>query len=134
MGLMVDTNVFINFEKDGKPIDLSSWEPSERIFASVITISELLMGVHRANTEERRQRRAAFVETVIAGVGVLDVTIDIARLHAEIYAELAKKGQMIGAHDLLIAATARHHDLSILTDNVAEFARVPGLRVIEFAP
>ena len=92
------------------------------------------MGVHRADSEERKQRRSLFVEVVIAGVAVLDFTIGAARVHAEIYAELAKKGQMIGAHDLIIAATARHHDLSILTENVDEFSRVPSLRVIPFVP
>jgi tRNA(fMet)-specific endonuclease VapC len=134
MGLMVDTNVFIRFEKTGKAIDLSPWEQTERVYVSVVTVSELLMGVYRANTEERRQRRSVFVEAVISGVGVVDFTIGSARIHAEIYAELAKKGQLIGAHDLIIAATARHHDLSILTDNVDEFSRVPGLRVIPFVP
>src|SRR5438128_5873571 len=118
MGLMVDTNVFIRFEKSGKAIDSSPWEQSEKVYASVVSVSELLMGVHRANTEERRQRRSVFVEAIIARVSVLDFTIGSARVHAELYAELAKKGQMIGAHDLMIAATARQHDLSILTDNV----------------
>jgi len=132
MGLMVDTNVFIRFEKSGKPIDFSSWESSQKVYISAVIVSELLMGVHRANTEDRRQRRSAFVETVISGVGVLDFTVPAARVHAEIHAELAKKGQMIGAHDLIIAATARCHDLSVLTDNVQEFSRVPGLRVIPF--
>lgn len=132
MGMMVDTNVLISFEKSAKVIDLSPWEPSERVYISVVTVSELLIGVHRANTEERRQRRSAFIEAVISGVGVLDFTSDCARMHARIYAELAKKGQPIGAHDLIIAATARYHDLSILTDNVEEFSRVPGLRVIPF--
>jgi predicted nucleic acid-binding protein len=98
-----------------------------------VIVSELLVGVHRANTEERRQRRSTFVEAVISGVGVLDFTFAAARVHAEIYAELAQKGQMIGAHDLIIAATTRCHDLSLLTDNVQEFSRVPGLRVIPFA-
>ena len=69
---------------------------------------------------------------MISGIGVLDFTVATARMHAEIFADLAKKGQMIGAHDLLIAATARHHDFSVLTDNVEEFSRVPGLRVIAF--
>lgn len=132
MGLMIDTNVFINFEKSGNPVDLSSWESSEGVYISVVIVSELLMGVHRANTEARRQRRSAFVEAVISSVGVLDFTVSAARAHAEIYAELTKKGQMIGAHDLIIAATARCHDLSLLTDNVKEFSRVPGLRVIPF--
>ncbi len=134
MGLMVDTNVFIRFEKTGNPIDFSSWDASEDVYVyiSVVIVSELLMGVFRANTEERRQRRSAFVEAVISGVGVLDFTVSVARVHAEIYAELAKKGQLIGSHDLIIAATARSHDLALLTDNVQEFSRVPGLRVIPF--
>lgn len=56
MGLMVDTNVFIRFEKSGKPIDFSSWEGSQKVYISAVIVSELLMGIHRANTDERRQR------------------------------------------------------------------------------
>jgi tRNA(fMet)-specific endonuclease VapC len=132
MGLMVDTNVFISFEKSGGAIDFSTWEDSQKVYVSVVVVSELLMGVHRADTEERKQRRFAFVEAIIAGVGVLDFTVAVARVHAEIYAELAKKGQLIGAHDLIIAASARFHGLAVLTDNVQEFSRVQGLRVIPF--
>ena len=72
------------------------------------------------------------MEAIISGISVLDFTIAAARVHAEIYAELAKKGQMIGAHDLIIAATARCHGLALLTDNVGEFSRVPALHVIPF--
>src|SRR5689334_12440022 len=100
MGLMADTNVFISFEKSGKSIDLSSWDSSQKIYISVVVVTELLIGVHRADTEERRKRRSAFVETIISGIPVLDFTLPVARAHAEIYADLAKKGQMIGAHDL----------------------------------
>lgn len=132
MGMMIDTNVFIHFEKSGEAIDLSHGDSSERVYISAVTVSELLIGIYRANTEERRQRRSVFVEAIISRIGVLDFTTDCARMHAGIYAELAKKGQPIGAHDLIIAATARYHDFSILTDNVEEFSRVPGLRVIPF--
>jgi tRNA(fMet)-specific endonuclease VapC len=132
MGLMVDTNAFIHFEKSGNSVDFSPWERSQTVYISTVIVSELLMGVHHANTEERRQRRSTFVEAVISSVGVLDFDVVVARVHAEIHAELAKKGQMIGAHDLIIAATALCHDLSVLTDNVQEFSRVPGLRVIPF--
>lgn len=113
MGLIVDTNVFIGFEKSGKAIDLSAWESSDRVYVSVIAVTELLIGVHRANSEERKQRRSLFVESIISAVEVLDFTQEIARIHAEIYAELAQSGQMIGAHDLIIAATARHYDFSL---------------------
>jgi predicted nucleic acid-binding protein len=129
---MVDTNVFIRYEKSGLPMDFSSWESSQGVYISVVVASELLMGVHRANASKRRERRLEFVETILSGVGVLDYTIAVARRHAEIYADLAHKGQMIGAHDLIIAATALYHGFSLLTENSAEFSRVPGLRVIAF--
>ena len=134
MGLIVDTNVFIRFEKSESPLDFPSWDSSQKVYISVITVSELLMGVHRANTDARRQRRSAFVEAVISGVGVLDFTVAAARVHAEIHADLATKGKLIGAHDLIIAATARCHGVSLLTENVQEFSRVPGLHVIPFTP
>ena len=79
MGLMVDTNVFIRFEKSGDPLDFSSWDSSSTVYISSVIVSELLMGVHRADTEERRQRRSAFVEAIISGVGILDFNVTSAR-------------------------------------------------------
>ena len=105
---------------------------SDNVFLSVVTVSELLMGVHRADSETRRKRRSEFVEAVLARVSVLDFTTAVARRHAGLYAELARQGKLIGAHDMIIAATALHHRLSLLTDNVAEFSRVPDLSVVRF--
>lgn len=82
------------------------------------------MGVHRPDNESRRARRSAFVEVIVGGLYVLDFTPEVARVHAELYADLTARGEMIGAHGLIIAATARFHDMSLLTDNVAEFSRV----------
>lgn len=132
MGLMVDANVFIEFEKRRTSVDLSPWESSEGIFISAVTVSELLMGVHRADNDERRKRRSEFVEAIVANVSVLDFTAAVARRHAQIHSELAQRGQMIGAHDLIIAATTLHNGLSLLTDNIDEFSRVPSLSVIRF--
>ena len=67
MGLIVDTNVFIHFERRGDLIDLSPWDPSEDVFISAVTVSELLMGVYRADSDARRKRRTEFVEGIIAG-------------------------------------------------------------------
>ncbi len=85
---MVDTNVFIAFERRGGVIDLSPWEPTEDVFISAVTVSELLMGVHRADNEARRNRRSAFVETIISRIPALGFTAEIARVHAEIGADL----------------------------------------------
>ena len=133
MGLIVDTAVFVAFERSGRPVDLSPWAPLEDVFISVVTVSELLVGVHRADTEARRAKRAAFVEAILGGITVLDFTAEVARVHAQVTAELMRQGQIIGAHDLIIAATAKLHGASVLTDNVAEFCRVPGLNVLPFS-
>jgi tRNA(fMet)-specific endonuclease VapC len=133
VGLIVDTNVFIAFERRGEPIALSTFGASDGVFVSAITVSELLMGVWRADGELRRRRRSSFVESLIAAIPILNFDAAIARVHAEIGFTLAKAGQPIGAHDLIIAATARFYGFAVLSNNVAEFSRVPGLQVIEFA-
>ena len=91
-------------------------------------MSELLHGVHRA-VGARRARRRAFVEHVLGGFEPIPVTEPVARVHAEIWADLAGRGETIGAHDLWIVATALTHGLGVATLNGADFGRVPGLRV-----
>jgi predicted nucleic acid-binding protein len=129
---MIDANVFIQCERRGLPVDTSQWESSDRVFISAVTVSELLMGVHRAENESRRRRRSEFVEAILAGVSVLDFTTAVARRHAQLYADLARRGQLIGAHDTIVAATALHHGFPLLTDNIDEFSRIPSLTVIRF--
>lgn len=133
MGLIVDSNVFIESERRHGTVDLDSWKDRGPVFLSAITVSELLVGVHRANTPERKARRSAFVEAILATIPILPVDEQVARVHAELFADLVSRGQMIGAHDLLIAATAVTHDHAVLTANVAEFSHVPGLEVLPIA-
>jgi tRNA(fMet)-specific endonuclease VapC len=133
MGLMLDTNVFIYSERSGRSIDFSKWEKYGDAYISAVTVSELLVGVHYADSDARRTRRSAFVESLLAQMPVLNFNAEAARVHAGLFATLAKQGQMIGAHDLIIAATAIVGDCALLTENIKEFARVPGLEVISFA-
>lgn len=53
-------------------------------------------------------------------------------LYAQIYTTLARTNQMIGPHDLWIAATALQHQLPLLTQNVNEFRRVAGLQMVDY--
>jgi len=130
MGLIIDTSVFVRWERSGRKIDFSAWDDQGEAALSVITASELLVGVQLADSEARRQRRSAFVESVLAQIPIRAFTLEVARVHAELFATLSRSGRMIGAHDLMIAATARHDDCAVLTTNVAEFEQVPGLQVI----
>lgn len=103
--------------------------PEEECAISVITVSELLHGVRRADGAQRA-RRTAFVEHLLGGIPSIPITEPVARVHAEVWAELAARGSVIGAHDRWIAATALAHGFGVATSNLAEFERVAGLRVV----
>jgi tRNA(fMet)-specific endonuclease VapC len=90
-------------------------------------VSELLHGVRRARGAIRTRRRA-FVEHIIAGLQAIPITEQVARVQAEVWADLPEEGQHIGAHDLWIASTALAHGLGLATGNASDFRRVPGLR------
>jgi tRNA(fMet)-specific endonuclease VapC len=96
---------------------------------SVITVSELLHGLHRA-TGAVRARRRAWVEALLGSAEAVPITTPVARVHAEVWASLAEQGALIGQHDLWIGSTALTHGLGVVTRNERDFARVPGLRVV----
>ena len=133
MGLILDTNVFIHSERSGEAVNFSQWKEYGDVYISAVTASELLVGVYYAKNDSQRTRRSSFVEAVLARVPVLSFEMEEARVHAGLFAVLSKRGKMIGAHDLMIAATAIAHNCAVLTENVREFARVPGLETISFS-
>ena len=133
MGVLIDTSVLVEVERSGSatgsPVPAFDRLGGESAFLAAITASELQHGVHRADSAVRRARRQAFVETLLDLLPVLPFDLTAARLHAALWAELRRGGRMIGAHDLLIAATALAGDLTLLTRNRREFGRIEGLRV-----
>ena len=134
MGIVVDTSVFIAFERDSQAVDLSGLPADDDLFLSVITVSELLVGVHRANSPARRNRRLAYAEAILAGFPILPLDTETARMHAHLQAAQLDAGLRSGAHDLLIAATALAHGYGVLTRDVDDFQRVPGLTVFPIRP
>jgi tRNA(fMet)-specific endonuclease VapC len=128
VAVLIDTSVLIDAERRGHSLDRSVGEEDRAI--SVITVSELLHGVHRAPDGPLRARRSAFVEHLISAVEPLPITASVARAHAEIWAALDADGKSIGAHDLWIAATALSHGMDIATTNRRDFERVPGLGLV----
>lgn len=126
MALLIDTSVLVDLERADTTAPVAEIE-SEAAYVSAISASELLHGVERAADEGRRARRQAFVERVLDTVPVVPFDLDAARVHARIWARLLQRGEMIGAHDLIIAATALSRDLVLVTRNTREFGRVEGL-------
>jgi tRNA(fMet)-specific endonuclease VapC len=130
LALLIDTSVFIAIERSGQgPSVLLSQLGGEPVAIAAITASELLHGVHRADSELRRGRRQHSVSTILASVPVLPFDLETARVHSRLWADLAKRGSIIGAHDILIAATALTHDLTLVTSNVRHFGRIESLKL-----
>jgi tRNA(fMet)-specific endonuclease VapC len=78
---------------------------------------------------ERKLRRERHVEQILGSISIEPFDLAQARHHARIWADLQMRGQMIGPHDLLIAAAALALDFELATLNFGEFQRVHGLRL-----
>jgi tRNA(fMet)-specific endonuclease VapC len=91
---------------------------------SVVTYAELLYGVQVSSKKKANQ---AAVDALARHLAVLDWSQDAAGHYAQIRADLKKRGAMIGANDLLIAAHARSLGAIVVTNNTKDFARVKGL-------
>jgi tRNA(fMet)-specific endonuclease VapC len=128
VGVLIDSSVLIEQERGRLDVHrIVSGREDEEFFLSVITASELLHGVHRALDPGVRARRSAWVEAVLERLPLLSVDLASARAHAQLWAELAARGELVGPHDLWLAAQCVAHGLGLATVNVREFARVPGL-------
>ena len=133
MGTLIDSSVLIAAERGRVDLDaLLAAHSAEEVALASITASELLHGVHRADQPARRQQREAFVERLLAGLPIVPFDLVAARMHARVWGELAKKGVTVGAHDLLIAATAMAMDYSVCTRDARSFPKVPGLKLVDW--
>ena len=130
MGVMIDSSVLIESERGRLDIEAFVSDREDEPFGiSVITVAELLHGVHRANSSKRRRKRSAYVEKVIELFSVFPFDIASARIYADIWADLRGKGITIGAHDLMIGSTALSLGYSVATFNERHFERIEGMKV-----
>lgn len=130
MGVVVDTGVFILWERRGRSVESRLSEIDRPGFISVATASELLVGVQRADSPTRRNARSQFVEAILIQFPILAIELPVARIHASLAANLAQKGTTIGYQDLWIAATAINHGYAVMTTNAREYSRIENLEVI----
>lgn len=130
MGVILDTSVLIALEKNPGPIEKLIHKKGKETFGvSIITVSELLHGVHRADSDKRRLKRESYVEKVIELFPIYLFDLGAARIYARIWANLAKRGMSVGAHDLIIASTCISIGFSVMTTDMRDFSRIEGLSV-----
>ena len=126
---LFDTNVIIEFLRGRLPEGLKLLKETDARLIKVPSIveAELFLGACKSANCEKNQKE---VEELLCNFEVLPFDSRCARAYARIRAELEVAGESIGPNDLLIAATAVAHDAILVTNNVREFKRVDGLRIL----
>lgn len=132
MGLVIDTSALAAAERAG-----SGWADALRVIADesvvipAIVYAELVVGVELAETPRRAAARRAKIAELVARVPLVEFGREIAEAWGELFALLSKRGALIPANDLAVAATALSLDFGVLAGPRDEqhFRRVPELRV-----
>jgi len=132
MRLMLDTNICIYLikEQPASVLDRFTAYPVGDIGVSVVTLAELEYGVAKSS---RPARNRAALEQFVSPLEVAAFDRDATAVYGKVRTLLEKKGQPIGSMDLLIAAHAISLDVQLITHNVKEFGKVPGLRIEDWA-
>ncbi len=130
--LIIDSSIVIDLEREQLPGEVeAAIVAADEAAIAAITLSEILEGVHGAD-EARRGAKEAFVARFAAGFGVIPFDAIVARVHARLAHDLNRRGTPVGAHDLLIGATAIAHGAEVWTMDRRSFPRIPGLTVRAF--
>jgi tRNA(fMet)-specific endonuclease VapC len=127
--LLLDTNFLIDAERTDSALE-AVIDDDDDVAIAAVTLAELLVGVEMADTKRRRVAREAFVNDVLEAVPVITYDEEIARVHAELLVAVRRAGRPRGAHDLIIAATARATARTVLTGDGSAFAELPGVTIL----
>lgn len=128
MSYMLDTDrlaAFLKGRSDAQALVANSL--SEGVFINLITYGEIYEGIYYGR--DPRSQEQAFL-TFLDGTNVLPLNEQIMKRFARIRGELRSKGLIIADSDLMIAATAIEHDLTLVTGNKKHFERIPGLTLL----
>lgn len=128
MKYLLDSNTCIRFlnQRSQVVVDRLTETPDEDIFVCSIVKAEMFYGSQKSL---RRERNLAVQRAFFSRYVSLPFDDLAADQYALIRSDLEERGQLIGANDLLIAAIALAHDLTLVTHNTAEFSRVRGLQM-----
>ena len=124
---LLDTNILSHLvrQPQGPVADHIADVGEANVLTSVIVACELRYGAAKRGSRKLTRQ----VEAVLTAMTIRPLESDIERVYASIRVALERKGTPIGAHDMLIAAHARAIEAVCVTDNVAEFRRVPALKI-----
>ena len=128
MEYLLDTNICIYIIKKNPLIVFDKFRSLSigSIGISTITLAELQFGIMKSSNPEKNQEA---IDKFLTPLVILDFDFNATIEYGKIRAYLEKKGTPIGPLDTLIAAHAKSQDLTLITNNVREFERIPSLKI-----
>lgn len=137
MGIVADTSVFTVAERRGWSADrlvahLGQSFPGEAFIISTVSAAEMVHGIFRARLPEQSSQRRLYVSNLLSVYAVRPFGEATAWIAGRLRGEQAAMGNTLPLADSLIAATALKLGYGVLTHNVKDFERVPGIRVLAF--
>ena len=122
---LLDTNIVIYVMKQ-RPLEALKVfnKNANRMAISTITLAELMYGAEKSKQVEKNLNN---IEDFISHLEILPYDIHATQHYGQIKAFLERSGKPIGVNDIHIAAHARSHGLTLVTNNMAEFKRIPNL-------
>jgi predicted nucleic acid-binding protein len=136
VSFLVDTNVISELASKHPNPAVSRWIDSieaDRIYLSVVTIGEIEKGIERLRASRRREALSSWLEKELLvrfRDRLLPLDVSIVRQWGRLNAVLEKQGAPMPAVDSLLAATALHHGLTMVTRNVSDFER-SGVEILD---
>ena len=126
--LLLDTTFLIDAERGDVTLD-DAIDDGDDVAIAAVTVAELLVGVRLASGK-RRDARQVYVEEILESLPIIAYDRNVAVEHAELLVAVREQGRPRGAHDLLIAATARATDRTIVTADQEAFTDLPGVATV----
>jgi predicted nucleic acid-binding protein len=135
LGVILDSSVVIKAEREHLNVaqflkQIAQTIGEREAALSSITVAELVHGIYRADTEQRRARRRAFLDDLKAAVPVYPITDNTAELVGKLSGESAAKGVTIPFDDLLIGACALERGYAVATRNQRHVQKIADLNLI----
>ena len=128
---LLDTNTciyFLNRSSERIISQFKKYSPSE-IMLSSITVAELFYGAEKSKA---RKKNWAVVEDFVSNFGIVPFDEKSCQKYAKIRVSLEKSGVPIGPMDLLIASISLANSFILVTNNIKEFTRIKGLKLVNW--
>ena len=122
--LILDTTVLVDAERNGLGTLGEVIGDEDDVAIAAITVAELVVGAELADGK-RRARRETFLAATLETFSVEGYDLEVARAHGALLAHARRAGRPRGAHDLIIAATARARNREVVSADAAGFAELP---------